>query len=266
MRLHRFYINKEIKKEVHVDDKELLHQWIKVFRLKASDPSQIKSQFDGVSRIIIFNGGNSEYEAYFKILSKQEAILIVDKEIKNPHQSASNPRSSASVELHIFQSIIKKDNFEFVVEKCTEIGVSAFHPIISERSEKKNLNLERLNKIAKESAEQSGKTALPKIFNPELLEKAILGFDGELFVLDFDGENFSSSLRAKCGNSDNPSQIKSQFDGARKIGILIGPEGGWTEKERGLFKQKGIKSVSFGPQILRAETASIVASALILFK
>jgi len=230
MRLHRFYINQQIGKEVRIEDKELLHQWQKVFRLKASD------------RVVLFNGGNSEYEGFFKILAKNEAVIQIDKEreVKNP----------VNIELHLFQSIIKKDNFEFIVEKCTEIGASAFHPIISERSEKKSLNIERLNKIAKESAEQSGKTKLPEIFAPESFGKAIKDFDGELFVLDFDGEILSKTISSK----EN-----------KKIGILIGPEGGWSENERIVFDEMGIKSFSLGEQILRAETAAIVSSALILF-
>lgn len=243
MRLHRFYINQPIGKEVRIDDKELLHQWQKVFRLKASD------------RVIVFNGGDSEYEGYFKVLAKNEAVLVIDKERK--------VKNNSNIELHIFQSIIKKDNFELVVEKCTEIGVSAFHPLISERSEKKDLNLERLNKIAKEAAEQSGRIMLPKIFTPESLEKGITDFDGELFVLDFEGTSLAEVF-AKIKN--NPSQMKKQFDGAGKIGILIGPEGGWSDNEKIWFDEKGIKYISFGSQILRAETAAVVISALILLR
>lgn len=231
MRLHRFYINQQIGKEVRIEDKELLHQWQKVFRLKASD------------RVIVFNGGDSEYEGYFKILARNEAVLAIDKErkVKNP----------VNTELHLFQSIIKKDNFELIVQKCTEMGVSAFHPIITARSEKKDLNLERLNKIAKEATEQSGRTALSKIFNPESLEKAIADFDGELFVLDFDGASLQETLKLNKN---------------KKIGVLIGPEGGWSENERDLFEHKKIKNVSLGEQILRAETASIALSALILLR
>jgi len=231
MRLHRFYINQEIGKEIRIDNRELLHQWLKVFRLKASD------------RVVVFNGGDSECEGYFKILSKNEAVLAIDTErkIKKP----------TNIELHIFQSIIKKDNFELVVEKCTEIGASAFHPVISERSEKKDINIERLNKIAKEAAEQSGKTMLPEIFAPEKLEKAISDFNGALYVLDFDGFSLKEigELNKKGG-----------------IGILVGPEGGWSDAEKMLFDDKGIKSISIGSQILRAETASIAASTLILMK
>ncbi len=231
MRLHRFFIDKEIGKEIRIDDKELLHQWLKVFRLQTSD------------RVIVFNGGDFEYEGYFKTLAKDEAVLVIDKErkIKKP----------TDTELHLFQSIIKKDNFELIVEKCTEIGVSAFHPLVSDRSEKKDLNIERLNKIAKEAAEQSGKTVLPEIFRPKYLEQAISDFNGELFALDFDGKNMQETVDIKI---------------EKKIGVLIGPEGGWSERERLLFDAKGIQTVSFGPQVLRAETAAIVVSALILLE
>jgi 16S rRNA (uracil1498-N3)-methyltransferase len=231
MRLHRFYINEKIVKEIRINDEKLLHQWLKVFRFKTSD------------RIIVFNGGDSEYEGYFKILSKDEAVLVIDKERKI--------EKPTDIELHLFQSIIKKDNFELIVEKCTEIGASAFHPIISERSEKKNLNIERLNKIAKEASEQSGKTTLPKIFEPEDLKKAISDFDGELFTLDFDGEYLKDIFSS---------------DKNKKIGILIGPEGGWTENEKDFFEDRKIRSISLGSQILRAETAVISVSALILLK
>ena len=230
MRLHRFYIKQQIEKgrDVRINDSELLHQWIKVFRLKASD------------RVILFNGNGMEYEGYFKILAKNEAVLIFDKE--------NNIENTPKVELHIFQSIIKKDNFELIAQKCTEIGVSAFHPIISERSEKKDLNIERINKIVTEASEQSGRGSVPEVFTPASLEDSIKDFLGNLFVLDFDGKNFSS-IKPKDGD---------------KIGLLLGPEGGWSEKEREFLKRKGIKSVSLGNQVLRAETASIVASALIL--
>jgi 16S rRNA (uracil1498-N3)-methyltransferase len=231
MRLHRFYINQEIGKEIRIEDKEFLHQWQKVFRFEASD------------RVIVFNGGDSEYEGYFKILAKNEAVLVIDKE--------REVKNSQKIELHIFQSIIKKDNFELVVEKCTEIGVAAFHPIISERSEKKDLNIERLNKIAKESAEQSGKTILPVIFAPESLGKAIKDFDGELFTLDFDGADFSKAFSANKN---------------KKVGILIGPEGGWSDNERIVFDEMGIANVSLGSQVLRAETAAIAVSTIILLK
>lgn len=231
MRLHRFYIRENIEKgkDVRIENQDLIHQWMKVFRLSASD------------RVIVFNGSGSDYEGYFKILSKKEAVIFPDK----VHEVENTP----IYELHIFQSIIKKDNFEFVAEKCTEIGVAAFHPVISERSEKKDLNLVRLEKIVTEASEQSGRNTVPQIFEPTDLQKAIENFDGKIFVFDIDG----GEMNIKTKPED-------------KIGILIGPEGGWTENERDYFEHKKIKSFSFGSQVLRAETASIAASALILLK
>jgi len=228
MRLHRFYIDQKIEegKAIHINDVELLNQWGKVFRLKASD------------RVIVFDGNGFDFECYFSVLSKKEAILNIVEKREN--------KNTPKTETHIFQSIIKKDNFELIVQKCTEIGVSAFHPIISERSEKKDLNIERLNKIAKEASEQSGRGTLPEIFEPANLLEAIETFDSELLVLDFDGKKLKTE------------ELKN------KIGILIGPEGGWSEDEKEHFKNKKIKSVSIGSQVLRAETASIAVSSLIL--
>jgi 16S rRNA (uracil1498-N3)-methyltransferase len=242
MRLHRFYINQTIEKgkDIRIENPELIHQWMKVFRLAGSD------------RVIIFDGSGMEYEGYFKILSKKEAVIFPDKENKI--------ENIAKIDLHIFQSLIKKDNFEFVVEKCTEIGASAFHPIITERSDqahsawaRQEKNIERLKKISTEASEQSGRGIIPAIFSPQSLEEAIAGFDGTLFVADIDGDLSIGEII-----SGKP-EIKKGV-----IGILIGPEGGWTENERDIFEHKEIASFSFGKQVLRAETASIVASALVL--
>ncbi len=230
MRLHRFYMDQKLEKgsDIRVENPELLHQWIKVFRLSPSD------------KVILFDGSGKEFDGYFKILSKKEAVLGIDKERKI--------KNTIPIELHIFQSLIKKDNFELVVQKCTELGAVAFHPIISERSEKKDLNMERLRKISIEASEQSGRADLPEIFEPENLETVVKNFDGKIFALDFEGQKL-------------PAKI-----GGKKIGILIGPEGGWSDNERKFFKKSGIKSVSLGQQILRAETAAIAISSLILLK
>ncbi len=192
-------------------------------------------------RVILFNGNGKEYDGFFELVSKKEARIVIENERK--------PVSILKTELHIFQSVIKKDNFELVVEKCTELGARAFHSVIAERSEKKDLNIERLKKIAVEAAEQSGKVFIPEIFEPTNLASAIESFDGKLFALDFGAEIFSNVFEKIS---------------ARPIGLLVGPEGGWTDAERALFKKHKVESVSLGAQVLRAETAAIAASSLIL--
>lgn len=229
MRLHRFYIENIIEGEkFEVTDTDLLYQWQKVFRFKSGD------------KVVVFDGEGFEFLVTFETISRESAILVVEekKEIKEEEKT----------ELNVFQSIIKKDNFEFVVQKCTELGVSAFYPILSERSEKKNLNIERLEKIAVEASEQSGRTSVPKVFEPEDLKGAVGKFDGRMFVLDFEGKSIS------------------EIDILGKVGILIGPEGGWSDVERAWFKEQNIVSLTLGKQVLRAETASVSASALILLE
>lgn len=232
MRLHRFYIDERLEKGkiVRISDPDLLHQWLRVFRMHIAD------------RAVFFNNSVREFEGIFETLNKNEATIVIYKENKITIENLPK------IELHVFLSIIKKDNFELVVEKCTELGAMIFHPLLAERSEKKDLNIERLRKIAIEASEQSGRVELPVIFEPADLESAVKNFEGTLFALDFDSQKFPAKL---------PSG---------RIGILIGPEGGWTENERDFFEHKKIKSFSLGPQILRAETAAIAISSLILLK
>jgi 16S rRNA (uracil1498-N3)-methyltransferase len=229
MRLHRFYIKNKIENEsFEITDTDLLYQWQKVFRFKVGDEA------------IIFDGTGFEFFVSFENISRSSATFTVieKKEVKD----------EIKTELNIFQSIIKKDNFEFVVQKCTEIGASSFHPVLSERSEKKDLNIERLEKIAKEASEQSGRVTVPQIFEPKNLKEVLKDFDGKIFVLDFEGKNVS------------------EVDILGKVGILVGPEGGWSDTERSWFKEQNIVSLTLGKQVLRAETASISASALILLE
>ena len=128
MRLHRFFIEQEILEsgEIIVADRDLLHQWGKVFRLKTGD------------RVILFDGMGFDYVSEIVLLDKNEGVLKIVEKIPNENV----PKK----EIHLFQSIIKKDKFEWVLEKGTELGISHFHPIISERSEKKNINFERAGK------------------------------------------------------------------------------------------------------------------------
>ncbi len=134
-----------------------------------------------------------------------------------------------------------------MLEKGTELGVSYFHPIISERSEKKNINFERARKIVREASEQSGRGSLPSISD-------LANFEDSL------NNDFSSIAFHPTGDKFN----KNDFEREKAIGIFIGPEGGWSNKELELFTEKGVKILSFGQQILKAETAAIVASSLLL--
>lgn len=229
MRLHRFYLNQEVEEKILINDKNLINQWFRVFRFKTGD------------KVILFFNDGFDYEFLFVSINKNEASL--------EKQSKKQKINFLKRKIFLFQSIIKKDNFEWIVEKGTEVGVLSFEPVISERSEKKNLNLERLNLIAKEATEQSGRNFVPNVGEPKNLSEVLENLKISAIAFDGSGDKFFSS------------QIKSE----NELAIFVGPEGGFTEKEIELFKSKNIPIFSLGEFTLRAETASIAICSLLLF-
>ena len=175
-----------------------------------------------------------EFDAVIEKLNNREAELrlVSEREGIVPDR-----------EVVLYQSLIKKDKMEWVVEKATELGVSKIIPIISERSEKKGLNLERARRIAIEASEQCGRADVPVLGSIMGLEECIMGAEGEKIVFDITGEPFSSSV----------------IHNIYPISLFVGPEGGWTEKEIEIFKESNAKIFSLGKLTLRAETAAIVA-------
>jgi len=233
MRLQRFYINQKVgeNKELTISDTELSHQLSKVFRFKAGD------------QIIIFDGSGLEYVSEIISLNKKEVNLKIMS-----YQKKVMPAKNIS----LYLSLIKKGNFELAVEKCTEIGVTEIHPIISERSEKKDLNMERLEKIVKEASEQSGRATLPTVFSIIDLEKAVSQAKAEGKVCAVFHTNSDLSISHKHSLSDEGMY-------PREVAVFIGPEGGWTEKEMELFKKNNFQICSLGQNVLRAETAAMLA-------
>ncbi|MDP2593282.1 MAG: RsmE family RNA methyltransferase [bacterium] len=238
MRLHRFYTKEKIagKKEISVFDERLIHQWRKVLRFKNSQ------------KIMLFNGDGKDFLCEIILLERRSAHILV---LESSPSLAGVPK----FEVHLFQSLLKNNNFEFVLEKCAELGVSHFHPMLSERSEKKDFNRERLEKILVGSSEQSGQGFVPKIFSAK----------------DFyDKENFSQEipkiLFSPLGKPFHGilSKLKARFHNGKPIYIFIGPEGGFSQTEINFASEKGVEISSLGAQTLRAETASVAAVAILL--
>ncbi len=246
MRLHRFYINQVIgeEKEITLTDPELIHQLANVFRFKIED------------QVILFDGSGLEYISEIISLTKKELVVKI---------LSYSAKATRDVSISLYLSLIKKSNFELAVEKCTEIGVTEIHPVISERSEKKDLNIERLEKIVKEASEQSGRCTLPKVLNINPLEIAVSQAitEGKLCITFHTDANSFTPFEITQTNSlhltrtNHSDSFLNKFEG--EVAIFIGPEGGWTEKEMALFKKNNFEIRSLGQNILRAETAAIVA-------
>ncbi len=231
MRLHRFYVEKLISSDkIDIPDRELANQWKNVFRYNVG------------SQVILFDGSGNDYLCLISSLRAQGASVAVVQKI-----SANN---KAKMNLYLCLGLIKKDNFEFAVQKVTEIGVTHIIPILCERSEKKNLNFERLKKVSIEAAEQSGRGDIPFVHDiislPKLLSSDLL--PNRAIYLNSTGEPREKILKGEI----------------KDLAVFVGPEGGWSESEISIFSKHNIPAVSLGHQILRSETAATAISSLLL--
>lgn len=231
MRLHRFFVEKKIMKgeSVPITDAKLLHQWRAVLRLKTG------------GEVILFDGSGIDYRCEFASLEKREAVCGVLEEMKE----SARPTQT----LVLFASLIKKDRFEWLMEKATELGVSEIRPVIADRSEVKKLNLERGRDILKEATEQSGWGSIPTLHGAIELQAVLKEQNGmSLLAFDRDGKPFK----------------KEEWSNGTSIGVFIGPEGGWSARELALFGEQRTPVCSLGTSTLRAETAGVAVTSLLL--
>ena len=154
----------------------------------------------------------------------------------------------------LFFSPIKRTPLEIMIQKCSEIGISIFQPVIMDRTNMKNINFERLCLIAIEACEQSNRNRIPEINKPISFTSMIN--DNSLAYY------FYCSLDYKKEKIKNIKLIKNEA-----VGIIIGPEGDFSAKEYESLKSKEkSKGVTLGPNILKSETAAITAASIIMDK
>jgi len=217
---------------------DLAHRLARVLRMKRGDS------------VILSEGGDVEYEVELTSVSTSTISGVV----LNQRESPAEP----TVELVLYQGLIRPNRFDFVLEKGTEVGVSRFVPIVSERSQipdqaASDNRMDRWRRLIVEAAEQSGRGRPPELTAPLSLDQALRTATG-LRLLPWEGERLQP-LGAYIQTLDNHPAIVSLF---------IGPEGGFDRSEVDLARSEGCTVVTLGPRILRSETAGIVASALVL--
>lgn len=227
MRLHRFYVgNKlEINHDFWLHDERLLNQWNRVLRFRDDQ------------EVILFN---ETHERLYKIIEikPDEAHLIHVTDFK---------RKTPSKDIYLLWSLLKNDKNDWVLQKCTELGVSHFIPLLADRSEKTGFNVERSEKIVIEAAEQCGRSDIPNIREPMGIDTAIteLGDKVQLYICE---QHSSDDVESPNG----------------AMGVLIGPEGGWSDHEKSLFKENNLKHLNLHDFTLRAETAAVAATTKLL--
>ena len=211
--------------------KEHTHYVVNVMRLKRG------------SNINFFNS-EGEWKSEIVFLDKDRVEVKIIEKIKQP-------KELSNIELAI--CLVKKNPMENILQKATELGVSKIIPIISERTEVKELNHDRANKIVIESTEQSNQLSPPKISEVTKLKDFLNNFDGTSKLL-FADVNSTKNLNAEILKQGNP------------ITVLIGPEGDFSPSERDvILANSNVTSFTISRNILRSDTAVISAISLVNF-
>jgi len=190
----------------------------------------------------VFNGRDGEWRCTIADVLKKGVVLRAEEKVRDQVRPPD-------VELLI--AVIKKSALEFAVEKATELGAAGIRLVTTARTQPQHLRLDRLDAIAEESAEQTGRMDVPEVEAPIRLDALLDGWDGSrrLMFCDETGGAVAGTALAQAGSGP--------------WAILIGPEGGFTPPERERLRALPFATpVSLGPRVLRADTAAVAALTL----
>lgn len=172
--------------------------------------------------------------------------------------------TDAALPVHLLLAVIKFDHYEWGLEKATELGAARITPVLARRTEKhlaqaSAKRVERWRKIAREAAQQSRRSDLPEIDDPQPLKAALAAVTAahKVLLAETEQENTLSAVLQGHRMPNGPAAEHS-----RQLALAIGPEGGWAPEELQLFQAEGWHPVTLGPRVLRAETAAIAGLAI----
>lgn len=230
---------------IYIEDKNDLHHLTKVLRGKVG------------MKIDISDGDEWEYETELEELTADCATLkILDKQ-----KFASEPE----VRVTLFQGVPKASKMETVIQKTVEIGVDSIVPVFMERTvvvEKGNFGkkLDRWQKIADEAVKQCKRGIIPQVRENCTFKEMMSQLDDYDMVIcpyeNEDGYSMKDCLRKAADGETVP----------KKVAIIIGPEGGFADKEIDALKDCGAEIVTLGKTILRTETAGLVALTMVMYE
>ena len=239
--MHRFFVDPQcFSGNRIVLPADTAHQIRKVLRLRVG------------AAIMVLDNSGAEYEVVLRQVDKQQVVGEAIAKRPCPNEP--------SIHLTLYQALMKRDKFEWVLQKGTEIGVSQFVPIITRRSLVQDVDIKankqaRWHKIITEAAEQSRRGRIPELHPPQTLAQAVAAHPAQPGLIAWEEEQGLHLRRALAG-WERPSRIS----------LFIGPEGGFAADEIEAAQSVGIRAITLGKRILRAETAALVASALVLYE
>ncbi|MBM3594741.1 MAG: 16S rRNA (uracil(1498)-N(3))-methyltransferase [Alphaproteobacteria bacterium] len=205
------------------------HYLAKVMRAAEGDP------------VILCDNATGEWLAAVSATGKRDVVLTVERQLR---------RREAAPDITLVVALLKKDRFDMMLEKATELGAARIQPVLTRRCVADRLNRERAMATITEAAEQCARTALPDLAEPVKLDALLKDWlaDRALFFAD---ENGGDPAAAAFAASPGPAAL------------LVGPEGGFDDAERAAVRSHPqAHPISLGPRVLRGETAAIAALAV----
>jgi 16S rRNA (uracil1498-N3)-methyltransferase len=191
--------------------------------------------------VILCDDVTGEWAAQVALVGKRAVVLEPSEKLREREQVP---------DFWLCAALLKKDRFDLVLEKASELGVRRIQPVLTRRCVADKLNLERARAIVTEAAEQCARTALPELAEPAKLDALLRGWPPErtlFFADELGGEPAAAAFAASSGPA----------------ALLIGPEGGFDDAERAAVRAlPQARPISLGPRILRGETAAIAATGL----
>ena len=194
--------------------------------------------------VLLFNGRDGEWHATLSLPTRKR-LLLTPTEQTRPQPSPSD--------LHYLFAPLKVGRLDYLVQKAVEMGAGVLQPVMTQHVQGKITSIERLEANAMEAAEQCGILAIPTVSAPRKLEDLLADWPRERRIIFCDEGH----------GSQNPLPVLQGIK-ERKLALLVGPEGGFSDEERTLLRSLDfVTPIPLGPRILRADTAAVAAMAVI---
>lgn len=229
----RFYVDFALSPDGVVELPDNVVRHLNVLRVKNTE------------EIVLFNGNGKSYPALPEVLEKRRASVRILREEATDNESPLN--------ITLVQAVSAAERMDFTLQKSVELGVAEIRPVISERcvvrlsGERAEKRVARWQEIVVSACEQSGRNIVPKVLPLTTYVQALQQLPQE-----------TTKLLMSLNRAQKLSDIRPQ---SGKVVFMVGPEGGWTEKEEQQAFDAGFQSVTLGKRVLRTETASLAAIA-----
>ncbi|QTK79519.1 Ribosomal RNA small subunit methyltransferase E [Agrobacterium tumefaciens] len=196
------------------------------------------------AEILLFNGRDGEWKARLSFPSRKKIVLVPVEQTR---------RQPEAPDLHYLFAPLKVGRMDYLIQKAVEMGAGVLQPVMTQHVQGKIHSTEKLRANAIEAAEQCGILSLPEVAEPVKLKEMLETWPEDRRIIYCDegdaGQNPLPVLQA----------VKE-----RKLALLVGPEGGFSEEERALLRSLAfVTPIPLGPRILRADTAAVAALAVI---